>query len=191
MMAKSIDQQIKDAMAKKVVGRTTEIYKAVVLELYKCITANSLQVNIAYGSPVLTGRYYASYTIAWGRIDTTVRDPNPDGEEHPYPGLPLTNAAAALVGFKLGETTDIANSLPYAQVLEDGHSKFKAPEGIYGVAAQQIAQKFKGATKITLSGLKWRLSSTAPRLSSHGSIRNGPQRTPVFPSSTTISITSL
>jgi hypothetical protein len=26
-MAKSIDQQIKDAMAKKVVGRTTEIYK--------------------------------------------------------------------------------------------------------------------------------------------------------------------
>jgi hypothetical protein len=34
-MAKSIDQQIKDAMARKVVGRTTEIYKAVVLELYK------------------------------------------------------------------------------------------------------------------------------------------------------------
>jgi hypothetical protein len=28
-MAKSIDQQIKDAMAKKVVGRTTEIYKVV------------------------------------------------------------------------------------------------------------------------------------------------------------------
>jgi hypothetical protein len=27
-----------------------------------------------------------------------VRDPNPEGEEHPYPGLPLTNAAAALVG---------------------------------------------------------------------------------------------
>jgi hypothetical protein len=47
MMAKSVDQQIKDAMAKKVVGRTTEIYKAVVLELYKRITANSLQVGIA------------------------------------------------------------------------------------------------------------------------------------------------
>jgi len=27
------------------------------------------------------------------------------GEENPYPGLPLTNAAAALTGFKLGETT--------------------------------------------------------------------------------------
>ena len=67
-MAKSIDQQIKDAMAKKVVGRTTEIYKAVVLELYKRITANSLQVGIAYGPPVLTGRYYASHTIARGRI---------------------------------------------------------------------------------------------------------------------------
>jgi hypothetical protein len=84
MMAKSIDQQIKDAMAKKVVGRTTEIYKGVVLELYKRITANSLQVGIAYGSPVLTGRYYASHTIARGRIDRTVRDPNPEGEENPY-----------------------------------------------------------------------------------------------------------
>jgi hypothetical protein len=56
-MAKSIDQQIKDAMAKEVVGHTTEIYKAVVLALYKRITAHSLQVGIAYGSPVLTGRY--------------------------------------------------------------------------------------------------------------------------------------
>ena len=62
-MAKSIDQQIKDAMAKKVVGRTTEIYKAVVLELYRRSTANSLQVGLAYGSPVLTGRYYASHTM--------------------------------------------------------------------------------------------------------------------------------
>jgi hypothetical protein len=153
-MARSVDQQIKDAMAKKVVGRTTEIYKGVVLELYKRITANSLQVGIAYGSPVLMGRYYASHTIARGRIDTTVREPNPDGEENPYPGLPLTNAAAALTAFKLGHTTYIANSLPYAQLLEQGHSKFKAPEGIYGVAAEQVGQKFKGATKITLSGLK-------------------------------------
>jgi hypothetical protein len=91
-MAKSVDEQIKAAMAKKVVGRTTEIYKAVVLELYKRITANSL---------------------------------------------------------------------PYAQALEQGHSKFKAPEGIYGVAAEQVAQKFKGATKITLSGLKGQPSSIA------------------------------
>jgi hypothetical protein len=153
-MAKSVDQQIKEAMAKKVVGQTTEIYKGVVLELYKRITANSLQVGIAYGSPVLTGRYYASHTIARGRIDRTIREPNLEGEENPYPGLPLTNAAAALVGLKLGQTTYIANSLPYAQILEEGHSRFKAPEGIYGVAAEQVAQKFKGATKITLSGIK-------------------------------------
>ena len=72
------------------------------LELYKRITANSLQVGIHYGSPVLTGRYYASHTIARGRIDKTVREPNPEGEDNPYPGLPLTNAAAALTGFKAG-----------------------------------------------------------------------------------------
>jgi hypothetical protein len=46
--------------------RLAKIYKAVVLELYKRITANSLQVGIAYGSPVLTGRYDASHTIARG-----------------------------------------------------------------------------------------------------------------------------
>jgi hypothetical protein len=151
-MAKSIDQQIKDAMAKKVVGHTAEIYKAVVLELYKRITANSLQVGIAYGSPVLTGRYYSSHTVARGRIGRAVREPNPEGEENPYPGLPLTNAAA-LVGLKFGQITYIANSISYAQALEQGHSKFKAPEGIYGVAAEQGAQKFKGSTKITLSGI--------------------------------------
>ena len=82
-MAKSVDEQIKATMAKKVVGQTTENYKAVVLELYKRITANSLQVGIQYGSPVLTGRYYASHTIARGRIDKTVREPNPEGEENP------------------------------------------------------------------------------------------------------------
>jgi hypothetical protein len=140
-------------MAQQVVGRTTELYKAVVLELDTRITANSLQVSIAYGSPVLTGRYYASHTVARGRIDTTVREPNPDGDESPYPGLPLTNAAAALTGFRLGETTYIANSLPYAQALEEGHSRFKAPEGIYAVAAEQVAQQFKGAVKLQLSGL--------------------------------------
>jgi hypothetical protein len=48
MMAQSIDQQVKDAMATKVVGCTTAIYTAVVLELYKRITANSLQVGIQY-----------------------------------------------------------------------------------------------------------------------------------------------
>jgi hypothetical protein len=82
MMAKSIDQQIKDAMAKKVVGRTTEIYKGVVLELYKRITANSLQVGIAYGSPVLTGRYYASHTVARGtdRQDRARTEPRRGGE---------------------------------------------------------------------------------------------------------------
>jgi len=38
------------------------------------------------------GRYYASHTIVRGRIDKTVREPNPDGEESHYPGLLLTNA---------------------------------------------------------------------------------------------------
>jgi hypothetical protein len=85
MMAKSIDQQIKGAVATKVVGRTTEISKAVVLELYKRIAANSLQVGIHYGSPVLTGRYitYGRYSMIarpaiQGRLDAlNAADPDP------------------------------------------------------------------------------------------------------------------
>jgi hypothetical protein len=65
-MAKSVDEQIRASMAKKVIGQTTELYKSVVLELYKRITANSLQVGIQYGSLVLTGRYYASHTTTRG-----------------------------------------------------------------------------------------------------------------------------
>jgi hypothetical protein len=38
-MAKSVDQQIKDAMAKKVVGQTTEIYKAIVVKGGACASA--------------------------------------------------------------------------------------------------------------------------------------------------------
>ena len=53
---------------------------------------------------MLTGRYSASHTVERGRIDTAVRKPNPEGEENPRPGLPLTNTAAVLTGFKLGET---------------------------------------------------------------------------------------
>jgi hypothetical protein len=93
-MAKSVDEQIRAATTKKVIGQTTELYKSVVLELYKRITANSLHVGIQYSPPVLTGRYYASHTIMRGRIDKTVREPNPDGEESLYPSQPLSNAEA-------------------------------------------------------------------------------------------------
>jgi hypothetical protein len=48
---KSIDQQIKDVMANKVVGQATEIFKAVVLEVYRRITANTLQVGTEHSSP--------------------------------------------------------------------------------------------------------------------------------------------
>lgn len=141
-MALSLDDQIKRVMAKKVIARTTAIYQGVVLDLYKRITANSMQVAFAYGSPVLTGRFYASHTISVGRIDKAVKPPNPEGDEEPYKGLPISNAAAILTNFKLGNITYIANSLPYAQKLEDGYS-MKAPEGVYALATEQVKAAFR------------------------------------------------
>lgn len=128
----------------KFVRNVTELYKSVVLQTFQYITADSLQVGKKYGSPVLTGRFYASHTINIGRIDTKVKPENKSGAV--YPGIPLSQAALTVANLKLEDVVYIANSLPYAQRLEDGYSKMKAPNGIYKVAADLIKVKFKNVT---------------------------------------------
>lgn len=147
----SMEADIKRVMAQKVVARSQELCKAVALELYKRITANSLVVGLAFGSPVLTGRYYTSHNISLNTINKSTREINEEGADSPYKGLTLSNASLALSSFRIGDTVFIANSLPYAQRIEDGWSKLKAPEGVYAVAAEQVIAKFKGSLSIGVS----------------------------------------
>lgn len=141
--------QFKAALEKereKILLQCTEFCKTVAVTTYRYITTDSMMVGMAYGSPVLTGRYYTSHRISINGINRSTEDPNEEFDgTNPYPQLPLSNAQMALRGFKLGDVVYIANSLPYAQRIEDGWSKLKAPEGVYQIAADAIQVKFKDA----------------------------------------------
>lgn len=137
LLAKSSDET-KKAVALKL----TEFVKAMTLDTWRFITANSLVVGIEYGSPVLSGQYYTNHRIAVNTTDITVNylpDPNP---ESPVSGLPLSGAQLVLVNYKLGDSIVISNSLPYAQRLENGWSQLKAPAGVYKVAADRVRVKY-------------------------------------------------
>lgn len=147
-----IQKQIEKVMKTKVVDKIVAAHKAIALTAFQYVTADSLQVGLQYGSPVLTGRYYTSHTIGINTIHKEVAPVNPEGEDKPYKGLPLSLAAAALQGLKLGDTVYIANSLPYAKRIENGWSRFKAPEGVYGVTSEVITAKFRNVRE-ALGGL--------------------------------------
>lgn len=137
-----LSKQIEAVIQSKIVHKMVEAHRAIGLTLFQYITANSQVVGLEYGSPVLTGRYYTSHRISLNSINTDVSPPNPDGADKPYKGIPLSLALTELKNLKLGDTIYVANSLDYAQSLENGYS-WKAPEGVYGVAAEAITVKFR------------------------------------------------
>ena len=149
-MTSNIDQferDLKRLGQEKFVRQLTELYKAVVLTAFQYVTANSLTVGVAYGSPVLTGRFYGSHTLTIGSVDTRVKPENPKGSAAPYPGIPLSQAASIVARLKLDDIVYIANALPYARRIEfEGWSKFKAPNGVYRVAANLVRMKYKNVT---------------------------------------------
>lgn len=81
-------------------------------------------------SPVLTGRFRASWTIGAGQIDPSVAPEAPAGGTValPEPRIPAIT---------MGQTYYHANSLPYARRIEYGWSK-KAPAGCVRVTAQEV-----------------------------------------------------
>lgn len=137
-----IQKQIENVIQKKIVHKMVEAHRAIAITAFQYITANSQMVGLEYGSPVLTGRYYTSHRISINGINTDVSPPNPDGADKPYKGIPLSQAVTELRTLKLGDTVYISNSLDYALSLENGYS-WKAPEGVYGVAAEAITVKFR------------------------------------------------
>lgn len=135
-------KQLDEEHQEKAVRRVVEFCKAVVLTTYSMIQTDSRTVGIAYGSPVLTGRYRASHTVAINRIDKTTVAPSETGDEDSIPAKPIAMVSAIMNALKLGDKVYIANTLPYARRLEFGHSRLKAPEGIYQVTADRVKAKF-------------------------------------------------
>lgn len=55
----------------------------------------------------------------------------------------ISRGAAAMSGLEPYTTVFIQNNLPYAQRLEDGHSKQAPPGGIYAASFHGVSQAFK------------------------------------------------
>ncbi len=78
-------------------------------------------------SPVDTGRFRANWRVGVNRINKNTddaKDKRPRGA--PPSAGKKGEALAALKVAKFGDILNISNSLPYAQALEDGHSKQSA-----------------------------------------------------------------
>lgn len=103
-------------------------------ETFVRAVAFRLHDRIVMRTPVDTGRARASWTIVEGKTpDTTVA---PEG----FSGGAEAGASYALqrqAGVKRGTTYTIANSLPYIEALENGHSK-QAPSGMVRLAIADI-----------------------------------------------------
>lgn len=123
----------------------------VVKDAYRVITRDSRTVGFEFGSPVLSGQYYTNHNISLNTIDQSVRLIEKD--DNPLPPLSLQNASEIMKQWKSGDTVFIANSVDYSGLIEgtDGEapiSRFKAPEGVYRVAAEFIKLKFKNITVV-------------------------------------------
>lgn len=146
-----------EASKERVVRAVVETHKAIAIKAYAMISADSRETGLRYGSPVWSGRFRASHTIAIGAPDTATKPPNPDTvgagatrwPDEPdgiYNAPPVSYAAQKLTALKPFQIVYIANALPYARKIELGHSKFKAPEGVYDVTAVAVGAQFRNVT---------------------------------------------
>jgi len=136
---------------------TKKAVALVVKDAYRVITRDSRTVGFEFGSPVLSGQYYTNHNISLNTIDQSVRlvdkSSRVEGDDSPLSPLPLQNADEIMKQWKPGDTVFIANSVDYSGLIEgtDGSppiSRFKAPEGVYRVAAEFIKLKFQRVTVV-------------------------------------------
>lgn len=101
-------------------------------------------------SPVWSGRYRGSHRLEIDGVDESILPPYAGPERWPEPvpegkqfrALGASEIQAKILKLEPFGRVTISNSLPYANALEDGHSK-QAPSGVYTRAAMAINSKFK------------------------------------------------
>ncbi len=146
--------EIDKAFQEEYVAKFVELHKTIATQAYKAVAADSRDVALKYGSPVMSGRYSASHTIAVNGVDSSTVPPHPDAgkldqfspkSERLIRAKPLSQVAAILRDLKPFDNITIANSLPYSRKIEFGHSRLKAPNGVYEITAAVIEQQFRNA----------------------------------------------
>lgn len=101
------------------------------------IIAMAMLNEIVLRSPVDTGRFRANNIVSVGSPVYTATDGMDKGG-----GSTIERGLSAMTGLEPYTVVYIQNSLPYAQKLEDGHSKQAPPGGIYAVSFHGVAAAY-------------------------------------------------
>lgn len=92
--------------------------------------------RVVLKSPVNTGRFRGNWALSIGAIDTTTTETvDPSG------GATIARGQAAIAPYGATEgfpMVYIQNNLPYAEPLENGHSK-QAPAGVVGLTVSELS----------------------------------------------------
>lgn len=100
------------------------------------IIAMALLGEIVLRSPVDTGRFRGNTVVSVGSpVLSTTESADKSGAST------IAAGQAALTGLKPYTVIYIQNNLPYAERLENGHSK-QAPNGIFGLAMTGVAAAY-------------------------------------------------
>jgi hypothetical protein len=106
------------------------------LSLRVRVIAMALLNEIVLRSPVDTGRFRGNNIVSVGDpVYTRSVEVDPTG------AATISRGASALTGLEPFTQVYIQNNLPYAGVLEDGHSQ-QAPGGIYAVSFNGVSQAY-------------------------------------------------
>lgn len=111
----------------------------------KKMAAIALYDRLSRKAPVLTGRYRWGFNCSVNGIDYTVPSPAPKEyvkAQQVYYEFDAERAKKAFMSVTIDDDVVISNSLPYAEALENGHSR-QAPNGIFRVAIPEVKEDLK------------------------------------------------
>lgn len=111
----------------------------------KKMAAISLYDRLSRKAPVLTGRYRWGFNCSINGIDYTVPPPAPPEyakTKQVYYNFDAERAIKAFMSVNSEDDVVISNSVPYAEALENGHSK-QAPNGIFRVVIPELKEDLK------------------------------------------------
>lgn len=137
---KNVDKETEELVVRQFV----EFHRAMTLDFF---------FNVIDNSPVWTGRFRGSNTLGLGKpnLKTLPVHPEvesgevswPDGVSKQFQAPNRSEAVRALLGLRPYSVTFVANALPYATRIENGHSKELAPQGVYAVSLRATGFKFR------------------------------------------------
>lgn len=100
------------------------------------VIALAMLNEIVLRSPVDTGRFRGNNIVSVGApVYTSINSVDKNGNETIQRGL------SVMSGLEPFTQVFIQNNLPYAESLENGHSK-QAPDGVFGLAFTGVAEAY-------------------------------------------------